>query len=145
MINLSFIKLKGNVKDNYTKSLKGYANKMVTWEDIHKPMSSSKVQYSCYAWNKGIKSGKNFNRSKQNCIILDYDDGTTISSMQKQLKKYKHIITTTKSNMLEKKGLVCERFRILIPAININSTNRVIFFISMLLRGVNLQKNCPYL
>jgi len=32
-----------------------------------------------------------------------------------------------------------------IPAININSTKRVIFFISMLLRGANLQKNCPYL
>jgi hypothetical protein len=49
MINLSYIKLKGKVIDNYTSTLKGWHNKMVNWEDMHKPMSDSSIQYSCYS------------------------------------------------------------------------------------------------
>ena len=48
MINLSFIKLKGNVKDNYLDSLKGFRNKDVNWDDLHKVLGNSKIQFSPY-------------------------------------------------------------------------------------------------
>jgi hypothetical protein len=127
MINISFIKLKGKVTDAYHLTLKGWRSKAVTWEDIHKPMSSSKIQYSCYAWDKGIKSSKNFDRSNQNCIIIDIDDGMSIVDFQSLFSKYKYIIATTKSHQLEKKGIVSDRFRVLIPAINIPREHDVYF------------------
>lgn len=126
-VNISYIQLKGKITDNYTKTLSGWKNKEVAWDNIHIPMSSSKVQYSPYAWKSGIKSGKNLDRSKQNCIVLDYDDGVTIETMSNQLRNYKFIITTTKSNMIEKKGLVCERFRVLIPAIHVCMDDDIYF------------------
>ena len=124
-VNISFIKLKGNVMDNYEKSLKGWKNKDVTWEDIHKPMSSSKVQYSCYSWDKATKHPNNFNRDKQNCIVIDIDDGLSISDFQSMFKKYKYIIATTKSHQKDKKGKILDRYRVLIPAINIPLENDV--------------------
>ena len=127
MINISFIKLKGKVTDNYLKTLKGWANKDITWEDIHKPMSSSKVQYSCYAWKNGVKKSNNFTREKQDCFILDIDDGMTINEFQSLFNKYKYILGTTKTHQKEKKGIVCDRFRVIVPAINISQDDSIYF------------------
>lgn len=124
-VNISFIKLKGNVIDNYEKSLKGWKNKDVTWEDIHKPMSSSKIQYSCYSWDKATKHPNNFNRDKQDCIVIDVDDGLSIVDFQAMFTKYRYVLATTKSHQKDKKGKVYDRYRVLIPAINIPTDNDV--------------------
>ena len=127
MINLSYIKLKGKVIDNYTSTLKGWHNKMVNWEDMHKPMSDSRIQYSCYSWRNGCKTGINFDRSKQNCLCLDVDSGMSIQKFQKMFSKYTYILGTTKNHMKDKKGLIVDRFRAVIKAINIPDDDLVYF------------------
>jgi hypothetical protein len=127
MINLSYIKLKGKVIDNYTSTLKGWHNKMVNWEDMHKPMSDSSIQYSCYSWRNGCKTGINFDRSKQNCLCLDVDNGMSIQKFQKMFSKYTYILGTTKNHMKDKKGLIVDRFRVVIKAINIPDDDLVYF------------------
>ena len=127
ILNISFKQIKGNITDNYTKTLRGWNNKDVTFDNIHKVMNKSSIQYSCYDWKNGVKITKTFDRSKQNCIILDIDDGISISKIQSIFKKYKYIIGTTKSNMKLKKGVICERFRIIIPCINIPTDDDVYF------------------
>ena len=127
MINLSYIKLKGKVIDNYTSTLKGWHNKMVNWEDMHKPMSDSSIQYSCYSWRNGCKTGINFDRSKQNCLCLDIDSGMSIQKFQKMFSKYTYILGTTKNHMKDKKGLIVDRFRVVIKAINIPDDDLVYF------------------
>ncbi len=48
LVNLSFIKLSGDVKDNYTKTLKGFRNKDVEWSRLKNVLSNSKVQFTPY-------------------------------------------------------------------------------------------------
>ena len=52
-------------------------------------------------------------------MIFDIDEGLNIEDAQKILNKYTYLISTTKSHNKVKKGIVCDRYRILIPAINI--------------------------
>jgi len=127
MINISYIKLKDKVIDSYDKTLKGWINRDILWCDMYKPMSNSKIQYSPYSWRNGCKTGVNFDRSKQNIICLDVDDGFTIQQFQKMFKKYDYILATTKSHQKMKHGTVCDRFRAVIKTINIPSDDLVCF------------------
>ena len=127
MINLSFIKLKGNVKDNYLDSLKGFRNKDVNWDDLHKVLGNSKIQFSPYMFRNGCKTGVNCIRDKQDMVVLDIDDGLSIYKFQKMFSQYKYILGSTKSHQRTKKGLICDRFRVILPAINIPSDNDIYF------------------
>jgi hypothetical protein len=126
-INISYKKVDGNVIDNYAKTLKGFRNKDVTWNNMRKVVCDSSIQYSCYAWNNGVKKSKQFDNSKQDCIILDIDDGLSISDIQGMFTRYKYLLATTKSHQQEKKGVICDRFRLILPAINIPRGTDVYF------------------
>jgi hypothetical protein len=119
IFNISYKKTKGNVIDNYISTLRGWKNKDVTWKNMRKVVCDSSIQYSCYEWNNGVKKSKQWTNDKQNMIILDIDDGMTISEAQSMFSRYMYLIATTKSHQKEKKGIICDRFRILLPAINI--------------------------
>ena len=55
-VNISFIKLKNNVTSEYHLTKRNWKSKEVQWNDIHKVMSNSKIQYSCYSWLNGYKN-----------------------------------------------------------------------------------------
>jgi len=126
-VNISFIKLKGKVTDNYTKTLKNWRNKDVSWYDLPKVMGNSNIQFSPYRWVNGAKTKTNFLLNKTNCLVLDVDDGLEIHQFQKMYKKYKYILATTKSHQRDKKGVVTDRYRVIIPAINIDDNADVHF------------------
>ena len=126
-VNLSFIKLDGKVIDNYEKSLSGWKNKNVNFSDLHKVMSNSNIQFSSYSWRNGFKTVDNFSHDKTDCIILDLDDGLPISSFQRMFSKYQYILATTKSHQQDKKGIRCDRYRVIIPALNIHSNADIHF------------------
>lgn len=54
-VHISFIKLKKNVVDSYELTKRNWKSKEVQWNDIHKVMSNSKIQYSCYSCLMVIK------------------------------------------------------------------------------------------
>jgi len=124
---ISFIKLKGNVIDNYKSSKSGWKSKCVAWEDMRKVMSNSKVQYSNFEWNNGYKTSDNFSMDKLTHLIWDIDDDFPIATFQKMFKKYKWVLGTTKSNMVDKKGLVCERYRVCMEVLNAPNDPNVFF------------------
>jgi hypothetical protein len=47
-------------------------------------------------------------------MVLDIDDGCTLAKAIGVFAPYKHIIATTRSHRLEKKGVVCDRFRVVL-------------------------------
>jgi len=51
----------------------------------------------------------------QNLLAFDIDDGMTLDEAKELLKYYRYIIYTTKSHQKEKNGVICDRFRIIIP------------------------------
>lgn len=119
-INLSYKVTKGKVVDEYYKTLKGWNNKDVLLEDIHKLMLNSNIQYSNLKWNNGHKGSKQLDMSSVDCIIYDIDEDLTISQFQNLFKKYTYFLATTKSHQKKKKGLVCDRYRVIFPVINIS-------------------------
>ena len=51
-----------------------------------------------------------------NCIVLDFDDGLTMKeASEKIFNEFDHFVHTTKSHNIDKKGLTCERFRLILP------------------------------
>jgi len=48
-------------------------------------------------------------------MILDYDDGLTVADALSMFGQYVGFIATTKSHRKEKNGVICDRFRVIIP------------------------------
>jgi hypothetical protein len=127
IVNISYKKLKGNVVDNYHLSLKGWRSKDVELKNMYKVVCNSSIQYSPYSWKNGVKKSKQFDNSRQNILTLDIDDGLSISDIQGMFSRYKYLLATTKSHQQEKKGIICDRFRLILPAINIPKDTNIYF------------------
>lgn len=104
MINFSY---SNNLADGYipySLSLKDFTNVLV-----------SKGNYSPFQYNNNYRKEINSNLDKCNCIMLDFDDGMTIDEAKLLFSQYKYIIATTKSHQKEKNGIICDRFRLILP------------------------------
>lgn len=81
-------------------------------------------RYSPFIFNNDYRKSDNYLQNVSNCIVLDFDDGFTREEFKSMMDGFMFSIGTTKSHMKDKNGLVCERFRVIIPtetAINLNS------------------------
>lgn len=104
MINFSY---SNNLADGYipySLSLKDFSNVLV-----------SRGNYSPFQYNNNYRKEINSNLDKCNCIMLDFDDGMTIYEAKLLFSQYKYIIATTKSHQKEKNGIICDRFRLILP------------------------------
>lgn len=70
--------------------------------------------YSSIQWKDGYRSKDNY-ISYEDVLIYDIDDGMTIEEAKSYFKDYNAVILPTKSHQIDKKGLVCDRFRVIIP------------------------------
>lgn len=88
---------------------------------IESLVKSSSVQSFCLNHFEATDKAPDGHRKKeyvipgQNMLGLDIDEGMTISEAQEALSMYQYILYTTKSHQKEKNGIVCDRFRIIIP------------------------------
>lgn len=96
-----------------------YKNIKIKFEELHKIVKSDYRQYSPFEFKDGIKKGENWSNDNQNLIILDIDDGLTLNEAKNYFKAYKYLICTTKSHKKDKKGFICDRFRVILEATNI--------------------------
>lgn len=68
-------------------------------------------------WKDGYITDANY--QKDQCLfIVDVDDGLTIEDAKGLFSNYTYLITTTKSHQKEKNGIVCDRFRLILPTIS---------------------------
>lgn len=74
----------------------------------------SDFNYSAGMFVDGHRKRDNY-ANYSDIIILDIDDGLSIDKASEIMKPFTHIIATTKSHQKEKNGIVCDRFRILLP------------------------------
>jgi hypothetical protein len=126
-VNISYIALRGDVTENYTKTKKNWKHKEVQWSKLKNVLSNSRIQFSPYSFRNGVKTAQNWSNIKQNMLVFDIDDTMSISQAQRVFSKYKYLIGTTKSHRVEKRGVVCDRYRLCIPAINIPTEEQVYF------------------
>jgi len=110
------------LKDNmhYT-AMPLYKNINIEFNNLHKLCKSDYRQISPFEFKGGIKKSENWNNENQNILILDVDDGLSIVEAKDKFKDNMYLIYTTKSHQIEKKGIKCDRFRIILPAIYVPS------------------------
>jgi hypothetical protein len=94
---------------------KDYAPATISWKELHKVVTG-KYNYS-FAQYKNKHRTKANATGEVNAIALDIDDGWSMTEAETFLKEknIKALIATTKSHQKEKNGIVCDRFRIVIP------------------------------
>lgn len=120
VVNISYLKADRPLsKAMWLTGEPDFVNTDIEFSLLHNIVTNSCIQYSPYSFYAGMKLAVNWNNDKQNILVFDIDDGMTITEASDIFSKYTNIITTTKSHRLEKKGKVCDRFRIILPATNI--------------------------
>ncbi len=70
-----------------------------------------------YPWAPGsFRDGLRANKNLESIqlLVLDIDEGCSLSDGVKLFSGYKHVIGTSKSHGIEKNGVVCDRFRVIL-------------------------------
>ena len=122
--NVTFYSARGKVKTDLEKPLmfsysshitEGYyTNDNVLWKDFHKVVSRPDVCYSAHSFKDGYRSKDNTITGFQ-LIILDIDNDVDLETAKVLFNDYTYLIATTKSHQVDKKGIICDRFRIVLP------------------------------
>lgn len=128
MINISYLEVPLDPKNPNMTPLKDqmyltaeplYKNINMEFAELHRMVSSDFRQYSPFRFIGKKKTSENWNNTDQNLIILDIDDGLSITEAKELFKEYQYLMATTKSHQKEKKGVVCDRFRVIFQSDNI--------------------------
>ena len=105
-INFSY-----STSNNQATDYKPYNTSLENFENVLK----SNGRYSPFIYNENYRKESNTILNKTNCIMLDFDDGITLEKAKKLFDTYNVIIATTKSHQKEKNGIICDRFRVILP------------------------------
>ncbi len=77
-------------------------------------MVRSAGQYSAVEFRDGYRDAAHAIPYSE-LIVLDYDDGVTLCDAVEMFRQYIGIVATTRSHRKEKNGVVCDRFRVILP------------------------------
>lgn len=145
-VNISYIQGDKKLKDNmWLTAQPNYKNIDVEWEDLYKVVSSDYRQYSPYYYRNNTKKGVNWDNTQQDLLIFDIDSDMSIDEARKKFGKYKHLITTTKNHQVDKNGVVCDRFRVILPATNIPAGDKYFDMLDVMVSqvtAIDKQPNC---
>jgi len=72
------------------------------------------VSYSALEYSNGYRKSSNV-IGEPEVIILDFDNGMTLGEAKERFKPFLNAISTTKSHKKEKNGVICDRFRVIMP------------------------------
>lgn len=74
----------------------------------------SKFNYSPTTYTGEYRNIENAQEG-QTAVVLDFDDGMTLEDAKVKFGGIKSIIATTRNHQKEKNGIVCDRFRVVMP------------------------------
>ena len=103
---------------NFTPQEVGFFGEVMTIEQL---VTSPNVQSFCAAhFTESARAPEGHRRKEsfiqgQNIIAFDIDEGLALTDAMRLLENYVWIIYTTKSHQKEKNGIICDRFRIVLP------------------------------
>jgi len=85
------------------------------WEDLWQLTRADGWSYCVHAFKDGHRHGKNIVQGSAHLVILDFDQHVSIAQAQKIFGGFKYLLCTTKSHQRPKKGVIQDKFRILLP------------------------------
>lgn len=90
-------------------------SKLWQWEPEFVWSQLLKCRYSPIKWKAGTRKSDNF--EKVECIVIDVDDGAPLYKTLEILQGICCLVGTTKSHQKDKKGKICDRYRVVLPLI----------------------------
>lgn len=103
--------------DNLSQSAPaGFKKNEGKFENLH-ILTNGAYRYSAGTFLNGYITDENYLR-EQNLFIIDVDDGLSIEDAKGLFADYTYLISTTKSHQKDKHGIVCDRFRLILPTIS---------------------------
>jgi len=125
VVNVSYIIGDKPLKDNmWITAEDRYQNTDIDFFEIAYKICSDMVQYSPYRFNNNKKIKENWDNSKQNMLVFDFDDGLTLLEAMDIFDEYTYLMVTTKKHQVGEYG---DRFRVLLPAENIPRDKQMYF------------------
>lgn len=97
---------------NDEKNAHGFKKREVRWDELLDVVTMGKA-YAPAGFKDGHRKNENY-LNDTNVVFLDIDDGMTFIEAQTVFKELQCFIFTTRSHQKEKKGKVCDRFRVAI-------------------------------
>lgn len=97
---------------NDEKNSHGFEKKEIKWEELIDVVTMGKA-YAPAGFKDGHRKNENY-LGDTNVVFLDIDDGMTLEEAYVIFKELKCFIFTTRSHRKDKKGKVCDRFRVAI-------------------------------
>ena len=126
------------------KEPNGWIVKQGNFFNLHKIVCGN-VRYSAGTFLQGYIKEDNYLK-EQNLIILDIDEGMSIDEAKKLFSDMTYLIATTKSHQKEKNGLICDRFRIILPCLNTfhldSETYKITYQNILDVLGLKADKSC---
>jgi hypothetical protein len=98
----------------------GYEAVKAPWDELHKLVTTTGYHYTAHHFHEGYRSSEKLIQGF-NLVILDVDDGISMSTAQMLLKDYTALFATTKRHTKQH-----NRFRIILPishTVKLNSAN----------------------
>lgn len=118
------------LKDNmYITAQPLYKSIQIDFFNLHTLVKSDYRQISPFEYKDGIKKTENWSNENMSLLVLDIDDGLSVNEAKKMFADYKYLIYTTKSHQVDKKGKICDRFRIILASDNIPKGDK--YFVMM--------------
>ena len=82
---------------------------------------TSTKNYSPFTFNDGKRN--QVNSKTHNLICFDIDEGLELKKAIDLCSNFKSLIVTTKSHQVDKKGLICDRYRIVVETHTLGHAN----------------------
>jgi len=97
-----------------TDIARNYLGDTAKWSELHKMTNAENIHWANHHFNAGHRC-EDEAIPGFNLVVLDIDNGVPLSTAQNLLQDYKALFYTTKSHQVEKNGVVCDRYRIVLP------------------------------
>ena len=95
----------------------GFIRKVGTFKGLAEKIINANFRYSAGTFKNDYINDMNY-LQEQNLFIIDIDNDLTLEDAKNLFSGMTYLITTTRTHQKEKKGVICDRFRIILPTMS---------------------------
>ena len=95
----------------------GFIRKVGTFKGLADKIINADFRYSAGSFRNDYINDANY-LQEQNLFIIDIDNDLTLEDAKNLFSGMTYLIATTRTHQKEKKGIVCDRFRIILPTMS---------------------------
>ncbi len=95
----------------------GFIRKVGTFKGLAEKIINADFRYSAGSFRNDYITDANY-LQEQNLFIIDIDNDLTLEDAKNLFSGMTYLIATTRTHQKEKKGITCDRFRIILPTMS---------------------------